>query len=73
MLRTGSALLGFDPVFVWALRAVTPQPGNSWYGPDLVLGRRCDYSDEEWNDMPYCPEDIDAAKIEEIDLSDSEN
>jgi len=31
------------------------------------------YSDEEWNDMPYCPEDIEAAKIEEIDLSNTGN
>ncbi len=31
------------------------------------------YSDETWNDMPYCEADIQAAKIDEIDLSSSEN
>jgi acyl-homoserine-lactone acylase len=31
------------------------------------------YSDEGWNDMPYCPEDIEATKIDEMVLSNSEN
>ena len=31
------------------------------------------YSAEEWNDMPYCPEDIEAAKISEEVISNSEN
>lgn len=31
------------------------------------------YSDKGWNDMPYCAADIQAAKIDEIDLSNSEN
>ncbi|MDH3656401.1 MAG: penicillin acylase family protein, partial [Myxococcales bacterium] len=31
------------------------------------------YSDEGWNDMPYCPEDIEATKIAEMVLSNSEN
>lgn len=31
------------------------------------------YSAEEWNDMPYCPEDIEAAKISEEEISNSEN
>ena len=31
------------------------------------------YSAEEWNDMPYCPEDIEAAKISEDEISNSEN
>ena len=31
------------------------------------------YSDEGWNDMPYCPEDIEATKIAEMALSNSEN
>jgi acyl-homoserine-lactone acylase len=31
------------------------------------------YSDEGWNDMPYCPEDIEATKIAEMTLSNSEN
>lgn len=31
------------------------------------------YSDKGWNDMPYCAADIQASKIDEIDLSNSEN
>ena len=31
------------------------------------------YSDKGWNDMPYCAADIEAAKIDEIDLSNSDN
>ena len=31
------------------------------------------YSDKGWNDMPYCDADIQAAKIDELDLSNLEN
>jgi acyl-homoserine-lactone acylase len=31
------------------------------------------YSDEGWNDMPYCPTDIEAEKIDEMEISSSEN
>ncbi|HET6417322.1 MAG TPA: penicillin acylase family protein [Polyangiales bacterium] len=31
------------------------------------------YSDKSWNDMPYCDADIQAAKIDEIDISNLEN
>ena len=31
------------------------------------------YSDKGWNDMPYCPDDIEADKISETVISTSEN
>jgi len=31
------------------------------------------YSAKGWNDMPFCPEDIEAAKISEMSISSSEN
>jgi acyl-homoserine-lactone acylase len=31
------------------------------------------YSDKGWNDMPFCAADIEAAKIGELDISNSEN
>ena len=31
------------------------------------------YSDEQWNDMPYCDDDIEAAKIDEETISNTEN
>jgi len=31
------------------------------------------YSDKSWNDMPFCAADIEAAKIEELDLSSPQN
>jgi hypothetical protein len=26
------------------------------------------WSNKVWNDMPYCPEDIEAAKISEVEI-----
>jgi acyl-homoserine-lactone acylase len=31
------------------------------------------YSDKNWNDMPFCPADIEAAKISETEITGSEN
>ena len=31
------------------------------------------YSDEDWNDMPYCQADVEATKIDEMNISNSEN
>ena len=31
------------------------------------------YSDKSWNDMPYCPAEIEAAKIDEMEITGSEN
>ena len=31
------------------------------------------YSDESWNDMPFCPEDIEAEKISEIEIDGIQN
>jgi hypothetical protein len=30
------------------------------------------YSEKGWNDMPFCPEDIEATKISEIEIEGSE-
>lgn len=31
------------------------------------------YSDESWNDMPFCEADVEADKISEVEISNSEN
>ena len=31
------------------------------------------YSDEQWNDMPYCDDDIEAEKVSEQTISNTEN
>jgi acyl-homoserine-lactone acylase len=31
------------------------------------------YSDKGWNDMPFCPDDIEAEKISEIEITGSSN